>query len=251
MAPKKMSENTVIFIPARLASTRLPNKPLKILGGIPMILRVWERAIESGIGEVFVASDNKKIENIVVKAGGKHVLTSKHHISGTDRIAEALEKVDSSSKFKRIINLQGDLPNICPADLIRVSNLLDSPKVDIGTLITYANSSDLNNPNAVKVAASIDEKTKTGKALYFSRNLIPANTGKYFYHIGVYSFRPVSLKKFVSMGPSMLEKREKLEQLRALENGMNISVAFVKNKPIGVDTYDDFIKAKSYFDGKN
>lgn len=242
-----MSENTVIFIPARLASTRLPNKPLMNLGGVPMILRVWEQALKSEIGEVFVASDNKEIEDVVVRAGGKHVLTSKQHSTGTDRIAEALEKVDPRSSFKRIINLQGDLPNICPANLSRVSSLLDDSKVDIGTLVTYASAGDLNDPNAVKVAASIDESTKIGRALYFSRNIIPANIGKHYYHIGVYSYRPRSLKAFVLSNASILEKREKLEQLRALENGMNISVAFVENKPIGVDTYEDFENAVNYF----
>ena len=242
-----MAENTVIFIPARLASTRLPNKPLKNLGGIPMILRVWEQALRSEIGEGFVASDNKEIENVVVGAGGKHVLTSKHHSTGTDRIAEALEKVDPDSSFKRIINLQGDLPNICPANLTKVSDILDDSKVDIGTLVTYASADDLNNPNAVKVAASINKKTRIGRALYFSRNIVPANKGKHYYHIGVYSYRPRSLKTFVLSNASILEKREKLEQLRALENGMNISVAFVENKPIGVDTYEDFEKAEKYF----
>lgn len=234
-----MTNNTIIIIPARLSSNRLPNKPMLDFAGKPMIVRVWEKAIKTGVSRVVVASADNLIHETIKSAGGESIMTDPLHPSGTDRVAEAIKLLDSKYKFDKVINFQGDMPNV-PAEYISVLlSTLNNSSVDIGTLVAPMVEKEFNDPNSVKVAVGINRKMKSGRAIYFSRALIPAHSGPYYHHIGLYAFRRTSLEKFVSTAPSYLEKREKLEQLRALEIGMRIEVGLVDKAPIGVDTKED------------
>ncbi len=230
---------TVIFIPSRLASTRLPNKPLEDIAGLPMIVRVLECAKKANLGEVFVATPDKEIDLVVKKAGGNSVLTQYDHVSGTDRIMEGLKKIDPDREFEKVINLQGDIPLI-PPDYIKITaNLLDDKKVDIGTLITPLDNDRIANPNKVKVVTGHNKNDIIGRAIYFSRSPVPANEGDYYEHIGIYAYKRDVIERFCKEPQTILEKREKLEQLRALEIGMNIYASVVNEALVGVDTYED------------
>lgn len=233
----------IIIIPARLASTRLPNKPLADIAGKPMIVQVMIRAIEANIGRVIVACDGEEIASVVRANGGEAVITDADLPSGSDRIYQALQKIDSDKKHDIIINVQGDMPCLDPKIIAVVLQALQNPKVDIATLCAViTDEAEKTDLAVVKVAISA-----SGKALYFSRATIPYGEGELYHHIGIYAYRRSALEKFVSLPPSPLELREKLEQLRALENDMNIAVAIVDTVPLGVDTLETLEKARNVY----
>lgn len=235
----------LLVIPARLASTRLPNKPLADIGGVPMIVHVWRRAVESGVGPVVVAAAEPEIAAAIAAAGGKAVLTRPEHPSGSDRIFEAVSALDPGRRHDVIINVQGDLPLIDPA-AIRASLLpLADPDVDIATLAApIHDAAELAASSVVKIAAGFALGATVARALYFSRLAVPHGAGAHYHHIGLYAYRRQALEHFVALPPSILEKRESLEQLRALEAGMRIDVALVDSVPFGVDTPADLARAR-------
>ena len=243
MAPPR---SPIILIPARMKSTRLPGKPLADIGGAPMIVQVWRRAMEAGLGPVCVAAAEPEIAEAVTKAGGNAVLTDPDHPSGSDRIFEALRKIDPSSRHDAIVNLQGDLPTIDPAMIRRVVDPLADDAVDIATLaVAIARDAERTDPNVVKAVAAFEAGKAIARALYFSRATVPANEGPHYHHIGIYAYRRAALERFVSLPPGLLERREKLEQLRALEAGMRIDVALVDTLPLGVDTPAELERARA------
>ncbi|MBL0319410.1 MAG: 3-deoxy-manno-octulosonate cytidylyltransferase [Alphaproteobacteria bacterium] len=241
--------STVIIIPARLASTRLPNKPVLLIAGKPMIVHVVERALEADIGPVLVACAERDIADAVQHTGATALLTNPNHPSGTDRIYEALQSYPAYTKVETVINLQGDLPTINP-DHIRFTlrMLNEHPECDISTLavaIPQHEAEDRQNPNIVKAVIRFNTAdANNGKALYFTRASAPWGDGLLYHHIGIYGYRRASLERFVSLAPSPLEQRERLEQLRALENGMSIQVGIIDGVPLGVDTRADLEKAE-------
>jgi len=237
MSRKPLSNQTLVAIPARMASTRLPGKPLADIGGVPMIVQVWRRACEADVGPVVVACAEQEIADAVTGAGGVAVLTRPDHPSGSDRIHEALGIVAQGAD--RVINLQGDLPTIDPADIRRLSDSLAAapPEVDIVTLVTEIRSdAEAADPNVVKAVVAFPNGVETGRALYFSRLPVPGGNSPRYHHIGVYAYRREALTRFVALPPSPLEKSERLEQLRALEAGMTILARRVDTIPLGVDT---------------
>ena len=243
--------NSVIIIPARMGSTRLHGKPLADINGKAMIMHVYDRATEANIGDVYVATDDEHIFDIVTNYGGKAVMTSADHQSGSDRIWQALELIDKSKNYEYIVNLQGDLPTIEP-ELIKMvlEPLKTNHNIDITTLACRIETkADRLDPNIVKPVVAWNENNTQGKALYFTRCSAPYsanNDGDLYHHIGIYAYRRDGLKKFVSLKPSPLENREKLEQLRALENNMHIEVVKVDTVPIGVDTEKQLNEAREY-----
>ncbi|HVO03101.1 MAG TPA: 3-deoxy-manno-octulosonate cytidylyltransferase [Candidatus Cybelea sp.] len=240
--------NPVVLIPARLASTRLPNKPLAEIGGKPMIVHVWERARDAGVGPVYVAGAEPEIVDAVKRAGGEAVLTDPDHPSGSDRIFEALQKIDPARRFDVVVNIQGDLPTLDPKIVRRALEPLADPAVDIATLcVEITRDAERTDPNVVKaVTAFAPEQGKTiARALYFSRATVPANPGPLYHHVGLYAYRRQALERFVALPPGRLEQREKLEQLRALEAGMRIDVALVDTVPLGVDTQAELDRARA------
>ncbi|MEM8839567.1 MAG: 3-deoxy-manno-octulosonate cytidylyltransferase [Pseudomonadota bacterium] len=239
-----MTDVPLILIPARMASTRLPGKPLADLAGKPMIVRVLERAEEAAIGRVVVATDSEEIRSAVVKAGGEAVLTSPDHTNGSDRIFEALQILDPKRETTAILNVQGDLPTIEPGAIRAAYDVLQDPEVDIATLASVIVEEDeQTNPNVVKIAGSPLSERRL-RALYFSRATVPFGEGPLYHHIGLYAYRRKALETYVSLAPSTLERRENLEQLRALEAGMRIDVAIVDGVPLGVDTPQDLERAR-------
>ncbi|WP_374652372.1 3-deoxy-manno-octulosonate cytidylyltransferase [Dongia sp.] len=242
----------VILIPARMASTRLPDKPLADIHGAPMIVHVWRRAMEAKIGPVYVACAEESIKQAVEAAGGQAVLTDPGHLSGSDRIFEALCKIDRDGSFDAVVNVQGDLPTLDPALIRRALDPLAEPAVDIATLaVEISREEERHDPNVVKaVAAFAPGGSGIARALYFSRATAPANAdgnvGPHYHHIGLYAYRRAALERFVRLEPGILERREKLEQLRALENGMRIDVALVDTLPLGVDTPAELERARKH-----
>lgn len=237
--------NSLIIIPARMASTRLPEKPLADIHGKPMIVHVWERAVAAGAGAVIVACDDVRIQQAVEKAGGKAVLTRVDHPSGSDRIWEAYTHFDPDGKYHYIVNVQGDLPTLDPVLVRRVLALLENPAVDIGTLAAEIHDeTEMRDPAVVKPVIAFQSAGHLGRALYFTRSQAPHGEGALYHHIGIYAYRRDSLRRFVSLPPSPLEQREKLEQLRALEHDMRIEVAVVDTVPLGVDTAEHLEKAR-------
>ena len=236
--------NSLILIPARMASTRLPGKPLADISGKPMICHVVDRAREAAIGEPVVATDSPEIIAAVEAHGARAILTRSDHESGSDRIWEAVQKVDPDAQAETIINVQGDLPTI-EGETIRQSVLpLETESVDIATLATeICEDAERTNPNVVKAIGTPVAQDRL-KALYFSRATAPYGEGPLYHHIGLYAYRRSALEKFVSLPPSTLEQREKLEQLRALENGMRIDIQLVDSVPLGVDTPQDLELAR-------
>jgi 3-deoxy-manno-octulosonate cytidylyltransferase (CMP-KDO synthetase) len=233
----------IILIPARLASTRLPDKPLADIAGQPMIVRVWRQAMAAGIGPVVVAAAEREIVNAIETVGGHCVLTDPDLPSGTDRIHAALQAIDPQGAHDVVVNLQGDLPALDPAYVRRVAELLDGTGADIATLAAEIDDpTDYDNPSVVKPVVAWEGEQ--GRALYFTRARAPSGAGPLYHHIGIYAFRRESLTRFVGLPPSPLEKREKLEQLRALEAGMQIVVARVDSVPLSVDTPADLEKAR-------
>jgi len=234
----------LILIPARMASTRLPGKPLADIAGLPMIVHVMRRAAAAGIGEVAVATDSQAIAAAVEKAGGRAVMTRSDHASGSDRIFEALTALDPERRARIVVNVQGDLPTLAPSDVTAAIAPLADPAVDIGTLAAEIKiEAERTNPNVVKVVGT-SVADKRLRALYFTRATAPAGEGPLYHHIGLYSYRRAALERFVKLSPSALERRERLEQLRAIEAGMRIDVAIVDSVPLGVDTPDDLAKAR-------
>ena len=234
----------LVLIPARMASARLPGKPLAEIAGVPMIVHVWRRASEARIGPVVVATDSRDIAGAVERAGGRAVLTRADHASGSDRIHEAVGLVDAQGRFDRVVNVQGDLPTLDPAAIRASVAPLDDPEVEIATLAAeIRRDEERTNPNVVKV---IGTEVAPGRlrALYFTRATAPYGEGPLHHHIGLYAYRRSALARFVSLPPSRLERRERLEQLRALEAGMRIDVRIVDTVPLGVDTPEDLERAR-------
>jgi len=235
----------IILIPARMGSTRLPHKVLADIGGRPMIVHVLERARAAGLGPVAVACGEAEIAEAVRAAGGVAVLTDPDLPSGSDRIFAALGALDPSGRHDVVINLQGDLPGIEPADLGSVLLPLRDPGYDIATLVAPIMSvAEAAAPSVVKCVCAFAPDLATAPALYFSRNPVPWGEGVLWHHIGIYAYRRAALARFVALPPSLLEMREKLEQLRALEAGMRIGVARVAAAPFGVDTPEDLEDAR-------
>ena len=238
-------KNTAIIIPVRLASTRLPNKPLLLINNKPMVLHVWERAVESSLGRVIVATDSGEIAEIILANGGEYCMTSETHKSGSDRIYEALLKSKNSSEIEFIINLQGDLPNIQMNNLSAVVNLLENSEVDIGTLVANIDSEDeYQNANIVKACCNFNQNEKSAFADNFIRLPSKELRSNLYHHIGIYSYKKKSLEKFVNLQQSVREKEFKLEQLRAMDNDLKIKAALIDFLPIGVDTPEDLVQIK-------
>lgn len=235
---------TLVLIPARMAATRLPGKPLLDIAGLPMIVHVLRRAEAAQIGRVAVATDTPEIAAVVTSHGGEAVMTRADHPSGSDRIYEALCTLDPGRETEIVVNLQGDFPTILPDNIRSVLAPLADPAVDIATLAAEIHTEEESlNPNVVKAVGS---PVGTGRlrALYFTRATAPWGDGPRYHHIGIYAYRRAALERFVTLAPSTLERQEKLEQLRALEAGMRIDVTIVDTVPRGVDTPADLETAR-------
>jgi 3-deoxy-manno-octulosonate cytidylyltransferase (CMP-KDO synthetase) len=243
------SSGTIVLIPARLASTRLPEKPLAEIGGVPMIVQVWRRACAAEVGPVAVACAEQAIADAVAAHGGEALLTDPELPSGTDRIYRALCELDPGRRFERVINLQGDLPTLEPAAIRASLAPLDALGSDIGTLaVATEDPADKADPSVVKAVIAFDHsRPRLGRALYFTRATAPTGAGPVYHHIGIYAYRRDVLERFAALSPSPLERRERLEQLRALEAGMSIGVALVDTVPLGVDTPADLERARTLF----
>lgn len=238
--------NPVIVIPARMASTRLPGKPLADIAGLPMVVRVWKQAVAAELGPVIVAVAEREIADAIEKAGGTAVMTDAALPSGSDRAFQAVQKFDKACKHDVVVNLQGDLPALDPAYIRTVAKVLAPTGADIATLAAEIDDpADYDNPSVVKPVVTWDVTGECGRALYFTRVRAPANDGPLYHHIGIYAFQRDVLSRFVKLPPSPLEKREKLEQLRALEANMSIAVARVDSVPLSVDTPADLEKARA------
>ena len=238
--------NPIVIIPARLASTRLPDKPLADIGGAPMIVQVVRRAEEAGLGPVVVAAGDQAIVEAVEEAGGRAILTDPDLPSGSDRIWQALQRVDPGGLHDVIVNLQGDLPTISAPVLKAIMEPLKDPAVDIATLVAeITDPEEATNPNVCKAIVAKADDMRSGRALYFTRATAPSGEGPLWHHIGIYGYRRGALERFVSLPPSPLERRERLEQLRALEDGMTVGVRVVDEVPAGVDTKEDLEKARA------
>lgn len=236
--------NVLILIPARMAATRLPGKPLADIAGEPMIVHVWRRALAAQSGPVVVATDAPEVAAAVQKAGGQAVLTRADHATGSDRIFEAAAKVDPAGTAQIVVNVQGDLPTLDPRHIGAAVALLDDPAVDIATLAAVvAGATEAANPDVVKVVGSPVAPARL-RALYFTRAAAPYGPGPLYHHIGLYAYRRAALERFVMLPSSPLERRESLEQLRAIEAGMRIDVAVVEAVPLGVDTPQDLETAR-------
>lgn len=236
---------TLVMVPARMASTRLPGKPLADIAGLPMIVQVMKRGQEADIGRVVVATDTLAVAEAVRDHGGEAIMTREDHPSGSDRIHEALQTFDTDGVVKTIVNVQGDLPTIDP-DSIRASlRPLIDPEVMLSTLATeIVVDEERDNPNVVKLVGTPSGEGML-RALYFTRATAPTGPGPLYHHIGLYAWRRTALERFVSLSPSALEQRERLEQLRALEDGMRVDAALVDTVPLGVDTPEDLERARA------
>lgn len=237
--------NPLVIIPARMASTRLPGKPLADIAGVPMIVRVWRQAVAADVGPVIVAAAEPEIVKAVESVGGRGLLTDPDLPSGSDRVFAAAELAGGG--YDVIVNLQGDLPAVDPEAVRASVDVLAPTGADIGTVAAEIdNPADYDNPAVVKPVVAWDVTGMRGRALYFTRSRAPSGEGPLFHHIGIYAFRRDALSRFVQLPPSPLEIRERLEQLRALEAGMTIAVARVAEAPISVDTPEDLEKARAY-----
>ena len=236
----------IVIIPARMASSRLPGKPLADIGGTPMVVHVLRRAEAAAVGPVVVATAEAEIAEAVGAAGGRAVATRADHASGSDRVFEALGAFDPEGAFDTVINLQGDLPAIEPAAIRAVLGPLSDRAVDIATLAApIVEPDECDDADVVKAVLALVPGATIGRALYFSRAAVPAGEGPLYHHIGVYGFRRSALAEYVALAPSALERREKLEQLRALEAGMRIDAALVDTVPLGVDTPADLARIRA------
>lgn len=234
----------LIVIPARLQATRLPDKPLADICGQPMIVHVWRRAVEADCGPVLVATDAEQVRDAVIGAGGEAVMTRPDHPTGSDRVFEAVSIRDPDGRLGTIVNLQGDLPTLDPASLRACVAALAEGQADIGTVAAeIVRDEERSDPNVVKVIGS-PLGARVMRALYFTRATAPYGNGPLYHHIGIYAYRREALARFVSLPPSPLELRERLEQLRALEAGLRINVGLVDTVPLGVDTPPDLERAR-------
>ena len=241
-----LPRNPLILIPARMASQRLPGKPLADIAGQPMIVQVWRRAVEADLGPVAVAAAEPEIVAAIEAAGGRAVLTDPAHASGSDRIFEALRLLDPAARHDAVINVQGDLPTLDPRAIGHSLAPLAEPSVDIATLVAEITTEEERTASqVVKAVVAFDGAARIGRALYFSRALVPSGEGAHWHHIGLYAYRRAALERFVALPQGVLERREKLEQLRALEHGMRIDAHLVDAVPLGVDTPADLEKARA------
>lgn len=236
--------STLILIPARMASTRLPGKPLADISGRPMIVHVAARAAESQLGRVVVATDAEEVAQAVRSHGFEAVMTRGDHQSGSDRIFEALSSIDPAGRVETVVNVQGDLPTVEPGIIAAALAPLADPAVDIATLgVEIVRDEEKANPNVVKIVGAPLSASRL-RALYFTRATAPWGEGPLYHHIGLYAYRRAALERFVGLGTSALETRERLEQLRALEAGMRIDAEIVRSVPLGVDTPEDLERAR-------
>ena len=237
--------NPIVLIPARMSATRLPDKPLADIHGTPMIVHVWRRAMDAAIGEVVVATDSDRIAEAVARVGGRVQMTRADHPSGSDRIHEAVATLDPTGAHDAVVNVQGDLPSIAPATIRAALIPLMDPAVDVATLVAeIRREEERSAPSVVKMVGS-ELAPGRFRCLYFTRATAPWGEGKLWHHIGLYAWRRAALARFVALPPSGLEKREKLEQLRALEAGMRIDAVAVEDVPLGVDTPEDLHRARA------
>ena len=248
----EINKKLIVTIPARLAATRLPNKPLADIHGRPMIVHVWERVVAAigSIDQVIVAAGDAEIVDVMQSAGGRVVLTDQDLPSGSDRVFRAIQEIEKQDgiTLEHIINVQGDLPTLAPEIVKKTADLLQDGS-DMASLVAeITDPREIDNPNIVKAIVSWDaastKQEKVGRGLYFTRTAAPSGDGPYYHHIGIYGYQRDALEKFVNLPPSTLEKREKLEQLRALEDGMTIRLACVDTIPLGVDTQEDLERAR-------
>ena len=236
--------STLVLIPARMASSRLPGKPLADIAGKPMIVHVASRAAESGVGRVVVATDTESVAEAVRAHGFEAVMTRADHESGSDRIYEALLTLQGGGEVDTVVNVQGDLPTIEPGIIGAALQPLEDASVDIATLgVEIVRDEEKTNPNVVKIVGSPLSASRL-RALYFTRATAPSGEGPLYHHIGLYAYRRAALERFVGLKPSPLERRERLEQLRALEAGMRIDAEIVRSVPLGVDTPEDIERAR-------
>lgn len=235
---------TLVLIPARMGSTRLPGKPLAEISGRPMIVHVAQRAADSGLGRVVVATDSQAVAEAVRSFGFEAVMTRADHESGSDRIFEALQTMDPAAEVDVVVNVQGDLPTIAPETIRAALRPLEIPSVDIATLgVEITREAEKTDPNIVKIVGSPHGGSRL-RALYFTRATAPWGDGPLYHHIGLYAYRRAALQRFVQLKPSVLETRERLEQLRALEAGMRIDAEIVEAVPLGVDSPADLERAR-------
>lgn len=240
--------NPIVIIPARLAATRLPRKPLADIAGRPMIARVAERALAADIGPVVVAADSAEIAAALEGTGARAVLTRPDHPSGSDRSYEALQAFDPAARHDVVVNLQGDFPTVEAAAIAASLQPLADTEVAIGTLAgEIVLEEERTNPNAVKVVGSPVAENRL-RALYFTRATAPWGEGPLYHHCGIYAYRRAALERFIALPPSVLERRERLEQLRALEAGMRIDVTVIEDVPFGVDTPAELERARALFE---
>ena len=248
----EINKKLIVTIPARLAATLLPNKPLADIHGRPMIVHVWERVVAAigSVDQVIVAAGDAEIVDVMQSAGGRVVLTDPDLPSGSDRVFRAIQEIEKQDglTLEHIINVQGDLPTLAPELVKKTADLLQDGSEMASLVAEIKDPREIDNPNVVKAIVSWDEAStkqeKVGRGLYFTRAAAPSGDGPYYHHIGIYGYQRDALEKFVNLPPSTLEKREKLEQLRALEDGMTIRLACVDTIPLGVDTQEDLDKAR-------
>lgn len=243
--------NPIVVIPARLAATRFPDKPLADLHGLPMIVHCMHRAMEADVGPVLVAAGDGAIVDAVRRAGGEAVLTDPGHPSGSDRIHEALARHDAVAAYDVVVNVQGDLPTLDPAIIRACLAPLADPAVDIATPVAeIRREEEKTDPNVVKAFVGFPEGRRQARALAFTRATAPSGDGPLYHHIGLYAYRRAALERYVALPPGVLERREKLEQLRALEAGMRIEAVLVDTVPLGVDTPADLDRAREILDDR-
>lgn len=239
------NQNTIVVIPARMASTRLPGKPLADIHGLPMIVHCWKRAVEANVGQVLVAAAEVEIADVIRAHGGDAIMTDPGHPSGSDRIAEALSLRDPQRRFDYVVNLQGDLPTIGPLSIQRCLAGLVNEIADISTIAAAIDSDeDVANPNIVKAITPLSQEREVAFARDFVRRVEPGHMPPYWHHIGVYAYRRPVLERFVALPVSSREADRKLEQMRALDNNMRIVVVRVDAVPLGVDTPEDLETAR-------
>jgi 3-deoxy-manno-octulosonate cytidylyltransferase (CMP-KDO synthetase) len=247
---RTVPENPIVLIPARLAAARLPGKPLAEIAGVPMIVHVWRRAIAAEVGPVVVACGDCAIADAVKAAGGRAVMTDPGHPTGSDRIHEAIARLDPNRTFDAVINVQGDLPLLDPAAVRVAFDGLADPETDIATLAAVIeDEAALADTSVNKVVAGFADPARPARALYFSKAAVPWGAGPHYEHIGLYAYRREALERFVRLPRGVLEQRERLEQLRALEAGMRISVSLIEADRLGVqvDTPADLERARRLF----
>ena len=237
--------NPIIVIPARMASSRLPGKPLADIHGRPMIVHVWQRAVQTGVGPVLVACGEAQIAEAVRRAGGQAVITPPDLPSGSDRVHAALQSIDPHGEHDVVVNLQGDVPTVSAEQIRAAIRPLQDSTIDIGTVVApIASFTEANTASFVKAACVFENGADTARAIYFSRSPVPWGEGPLWHHVGIYAYRRAALARFVVLPPTPLERREQLEQLRALEAGMRIGVARVAHGLFGVDTPEDLEHAR-------